>query len=66
MYCVLKRTHIHRQERKSSPDWDMRCQHRPLSFDLPLLSLLEPTQGEDLGFNVTKSTSLLFDSFIQT
>jgi hypothetical protein len=44
----------------------MRCQHRPLSLDLSLLSLLEPTQGEDLGFNDTKSTSLpLFDTIIR-
>jgi hypothetical protein len=55
---VLKCTHIHRQGRKSSSDRDMRYQYRPLSLDLSFLSLLEPTQGEDLGFNVTKSTSL--------
>jgi hypothetical protein len=58
--------HIHRQGRKSSSGRDMRCQHRPLSLDLSLLPLLEPTQGEDLGLNDTKSTSLpLFDTFIR-
>ena len=44
----------------------MHCQHRPLSIDLSLLSWLKPTQGEDLGFNDTKSMSLpLFDTFIR-
>ena len=63
---VLKCTHIHRQGRKSDFDRDMRCQYRALSLDLSLLSMLEPTQGEDLGFNDTKSTSLpLFDIFIR-
>jgi len=62
----LKRADIHRQGRKSSSNRDMRCQHRPLPLDLSLLSSLEPTQGEDLGFNDTRGTSLsLFDSFIR-
>ena len=44
----------------------MRCQQRPLFLDHSLLSFLEPTQGEDLGFNDIKSTSLpLFDPFIR-
>lgn len=64
-----KLINIHRQGRKSSSDQYMRDQLRPLSLHLSFLSWLEPTQGENLGFNDTKgrvSRSLTpsFDQFL--